>query len=150
MAFLMEDVLLYQDNCLLSDQEVCSHYNLEGATAPEEETTCAKCETYWFMHLEEVVERSVDKYTTAYPCMNVDREQAHIVPQLYQRCPHCQDHTAKTNHIIQLVTDLAKTLVGSNVLEVQADSGARTPFMPGILSIWGWERFTKSVYRVGA
>ena len=41
-------------------------------------------------------------------------------------------HTAKTNHIIQLVTDLAKTLVGSNVLEVQADSGARTPFMPGI------------------
>ena len=139
MAFLMEDVLLYQDNCLLSDQEVCSHYILEGAA-----------ETYWFMRLEEVVERSVDKYTTAYPCMNVDREQAHIVPQLYQRCPHCQDHTAKTNHITQLVTDLAKTLVGSNVLEVQADSGARTPFMPGILSIWGWERFTKSVYRVGA
>ena len=91
MAFLMEDVLLYQDNCLLSDQEVCSHYILEGAATPEEETTCAKCETSWFMRLQEVMERSVDKYTTAYPCMSVDREQAHIVPHLYQRGPHCQD-----------------------------------------------------------
>ena len=125
MAFLMEDVLLYQDNCLLSDQEVCGHYILEGAAAPEEETTCSKCETNWFMRLQEVVERSVDNYTTAYPCMSVDREQAHIVPHLYQRCPHCK--APKANHIIQLVTELATALVGTNVLEVQEDPGARTP-----------------------
>ena len=64
-------------------------------------------------------------YTTAYPCMSEDREQAHIVPHIYSRCPHCK--APKANHIIQLVKELATTLVGTNVLEVQEDPGARTP-----------------------
>ena len=126
MAFLMEDVLLYQDTCLLSDLEVCSHFLLEGAAVPEEETTCSKCDSNWGMRLQEAVEKSVDNYTTPYPCMSVDGNQAHIVPYMYQRCPHCAE--PKIQHIAKLVTDLAKALVGSNVLEVQVDSGARTPF----------------------
>ena len=126
MAFLMEDVLLYQDTCLLSDLEVCSHFLLEGAAVPEEETTCSKCDGNWGMRLQEAVEKSVDNYTTPYPCMSVDGKQAHIVPFMYQQCPHCQ--VPKTQHITQLVTDLAKALMGTNVLEVQVDSGARTPF----------------------
>ena len=127
MAFLMEDSLLYQDNCVMSNhQEVCSHFIYEGAAAPEEAVACPKCETTWLMRLEEVVEKSVDSYTSAYPCMSVDGKQAHIVPFPYQHCPHC--HGPKANHIIKLVTDIAKALVGSNVLEVQVDSVARTPF----------------------
>ena len=82
MAFMMEDGLIYQDNCLLTDQEVCRHFILEDASVPEEETSCARCETNWFQRLQEVVERSVGTYTTAYPCMSLDREQAHIVPHL--------------------------------------------------------------------
>ena len=93
---------------------------------PEEETTCSKCDSNWGMRLQEAVEKSVDNYTTPYPCMSVDGKQANIVPFMYQQCPHCQ--APKTQHITQLVTDLAKALVGSNVLEVQVDSGARTPF----------------------
>ena len=126
MAFLMEEVLVYQDYCILSDQEVCGHFLLEGAAAPEEEATCSKCETNWSMRLQEVLEKSVDTYTTPYPCISADGNKAHIVPFMYQRCPHC--HEPKLKHITQLVTDLAKVLVGSNVLEVQADTRARTPF----------------------
>ena len=126
MAFMRgEEVLTYQDNCLLTDQEACKHFILEDASVPEEETSCARCETNWFQRLQEVVERSVGTYTTAYPCMSEDREQAHIVPYLYTRCPHCK--ALKANHIIQLVKELATTLVGTNVLEVQEDPGARTP-----------------------
>ena len=51
--------------------------------------------------------------------------QANIVPHIYTRCPHCK--APKANHIIQLVKELATTLVGTNVLEVQEDPGARTP-----------------------
>ena len=124
MAFMMEDSMAYQDNCVLADQEVCTHYLLEDASVPEEETCCTRCETNWFQRLQEAVERSVDNYTTAYPCMSEDRERAHIVPHLYQRCPHCK--APKANHVIQLVKELATALVGTNVLEVQADPGART------------------------
>ena len=126
MAFKMgEEVLTYQDNCLLADQEACKHFLLKDAPVPEEEASCAVCETNWFQRLQDVVERSVGTYTTAYPCMSVDREQAHIVPHIYSRCPHCK--APKANHIIQLVKELATTLVGTNVLEVQEDPGARTP-----------------------
>ena len=125
MAFMRgEEVLTYQDNCLLTDQEVCKHFILEDASVPEEETSCARCETNWFQHLQEVVERSVGTYTTAYPCMTADK-QANIVPHFYTCCPHCK--APKANHIIQLVKELATTLVGTNVLEVQEDPGARTP-----------------------
>ena len=125
MAFMMEDSMAYQDNCVLADQEVCTHYLLEDASVPEEETCCTRCETNWFQRLQEAVERSVDNYTTAYPCMSEDRERAHIVPHLYQRCPHCK--APKANHVNQLVKELATALVGTNVLEVQEDLSARTP-----------------------
>ena len=125
MAFLRgEEVLTYQDNCLLTDQEVCKHFILEDAAVPEEETSCARCETNWFQRLQEVVERSVGTYTKAYPCMTEDK-QANIVPHIYTRCPHCK--APKANLIIQLVKELATTLVGTNVLEVQEDPGARNP-----------------------
>ena len=56
MAFKMGDeVLTYQDNCLLADQEACKHFLLEDASVPEEETSCAQ-------RLQEVVERSVGTY----------------------------------------------------------------------------------------
>ena len=43
MAFKMGDeVLTYQDNCLLADQEACKHFLLEDASVPEEETSCAQ------------------------------------------------------------------------------------------------------------
>ena len=126
MAFKMgEEVLTYQDNCLLADQEACKHFLLEDTSVPEEEASCALCKTNWFQRLQDVVERSVGTYTTAYPCMSEDREQAHIVPHIYSRCPHCE--APKANHIIQLMKELATTLVGTNVLEVQEDPGARTP-----------------------
>ena len=124
MAFMMEDGLIYQDNCLLSDQEVCKHFILEDASVPEEETSCARCETNWFQRLPEVMERSVGTHTTAYPCMSVDREQVHIVPHL-NAAQHCK--APKENKIIQLVKELVTALVGTNVLEVQEDPGARTP-----------------------
>ena len=124
MAFLMEEVLLYQDNCILSDQEVCGHFLLEGAATPGEEVTCSKCETTWSMRLQEVLEKSVDGYTTPYPCISADGNKAHIVPYLYQLCPHCNG--TKLKHIAQLVTNLATVLVKSNVLEVKAASVART------------------------
>ena len=56
MAFKMgEEVLTYQDNCLLADQEACKHFLLEDASVPEEEASCALCETNWFQRLQDVV-----------------------------------------------------------------------------------------------
>ena len=126
MAFVRgEEILTYQDNCILADKRtMCKHFILEDTSVPEGETSCAHCETNWFQRLQDVVERSVGDYTTAYPCMTDDKE-AHIVPYLYSRCPHCK--APKAEHISHLVKELATTLVGTNVLEVQEDPGARTP-----------------------
>ena len=80
MAFMRgEEILTYQDNCILADERtMCKHFILEDTSVPEEETSCAHCETNWFQRLQDVVERSVGDYTTAYPCMTEDK-QAHIV-----------------------------------------------------------------------
>ena len=68
----------------------------------------------------------MDGYTTAYPCIGADGNQAHIVPHVYQLCPHCNG--TKQTHIARLVTDLATALYKSNVLEVKTASVARTEF----------------------
>ena len=125
----MEDALPYQDKAFLyleycADQEVCSHFLPEEAAAPWEDATCSKCETNWSTRLQEVLVKTVDGYTTPYPCISADGNKAHIVPYMYQLCPHCNG--TKLKHIAQLVTDLATVLVKSNVLEVKVASVART------------------------
>ena len=64
-----------------------------------------------------MVERTVGDYTTAYPCMTMD-SHGHIVPHLYAVCPHCKE--PKKDHVIRLVRELAKSLVGTDVPEVKS------------------------------
>ena len=126
MAFtLNKTVLQYQENCYTTeDPSVCQHYLLEEQAVPEEEAVCTRCKTNWTQRVTNVVERTTGNYTTVYPCMTMDG-QAHIVPHLYEVCPHCK--TPKKDHLIHLVREPAKSLVGSDVPEVKVDLAAWDP-----------------------
>ena len=111
-----ETSLQYQENCFTTeDPAVCQHYLLEELGVPDEEEVCSRCETNWTQQLADVVELTIGDYTTAYPCMTMDGH-GHIIPHLYVVCPHCKE--AKKDHVIRLIRELAKSLVGSNVPEV--------------------------------
>ena len=70
MAFTLGDnILQYQENCHLTEEAtLCQHFLLEELSVPEEEATCARCETNWYQQLVDMVERSVGDYTTAHLC----------------------------------------------------------------------------------
>ena len=122
---MSETVLQYQENCYTTeDPSVCQHYLLEEHGVPDEEVVCERCETNRTQRVADVVERTTGDYTTAYPCMTMDG-QGHIVPHLYDVCPHCK--TPKKDHLIHLVRELAKSLMGSDVPEVKVNPKARDP-----------------------
>ena len=66
MAFqLGNSPLSYQEMVLDNpDNYVCTHYLLEEGSNPKDNAECALCSTNWRQRLQDVVEQTVDSYTT--------------------------------------------------------------------------------------